>query len=66
MFELTVVKVGTDKSVTVKGSHRSMVIDHLEASAARHGLEVAHIRDNLQGDILKNGQIVAEWAVTVE
>ncbi|ACE80010.1 hypothetical protein Pukovnik_84 [Mycobacterium phage Pukovnik] len=66
MFELTVTKVGTDKSVTVKATHKAMLIDHLHASAARHGLEVKHIRDDLQGDILKDGQTVAEWAVTVE
>ncbi|QFP95569.1 hypothetical protein SEA_GAUGELDP_86 [Mycobacterium phage GaugeLDP] len=66
MFELTVTKVGSEQKVTVKGTHRVMLIDHLEASAARHRLEVKHIRDDMQGDILKNGQTVAEWAVTVE
>ncbi|AHJ86449.1 hypothetical protein 40AC_86 [Mycobacterium phage 40AC] len=63
MYELTVIKVGTEKSVTEKASRPVVLIDHLESAAGRAGLDVVHIRDNIQGDILKDGQIVCEWSV---
>ncbi|QGZ16883.1 hypothetical protein KI248_gp16 [Mycobacterium phage Phaded] len=66
MYELLVTRVGTDKSVTEKATRPVVLIDHLESAAGRAGMEVVHIRDNVQGDVLKDGQIVAEWSVTVE
>ncbi|AHJ86702.1 hypothetical protein CRB1_91 [Mycobacterium phage CRB1] len=63
MYTLTVTKID-GKSHTEKASRPVVLIDHLESAAGRAGLEVKHIRTNLQGDILKDGQIVCEWAVT--
>ncbi|QGJ90986.1 hypothetical protein SEA_BIANCATRI92_88 [Mycobacterium phage BiancaTri92] len=59
MFTLTVRKIGSDKTGVVTGSHRQVVIDHLEASTKRNGFEALP-----NGDILRDGQIVATWEVT--
>ncbi|WP_197716332.1 hypothetical protein [Mycolicibacterium hassiacum] len=63
---MTVTKVGSDQSITLKASHKMMLIDHLYASAARHRLEVAPFREYQRGDIILDGQVVAKWEVTVE
>ncbi|AXH48856.1 hypothetical protein SEA_STEAMY_82 [Mycobacterium phage Steamy] len=65
MFTLTTTKVGSDHTGTVTGSHRAVVIDHLEASAARHGFEVfARSEDGTWGDICRDGMVVGEWKLT--
>ncbi|AXH46827.1 hypothetical protein SEA_ACOLYTE_84 [Mycobacterium phage Acolyte] len=64
MFSITVSKVGADKQATITASHRQALIDHLVASAGRHGFEVPLASHDDGGDILRDGQIVAEWEIT--
>ncbi|QCG76942.1 hypothetical protein SEA_XIANYUE_89 [Mycobacterium phage XianYue] len=66
MYELTVTKVGGE-SITIKASHRQPLLDHLEASAGRHNVELRSLAPRQQyGELKVRGQIVGEWEVTVE
>ncbi|AWH13609.1 hypothetical protein SEA_LILTURB_92 [Mycobacterium phage LilTurb] len=66
MFTLTVRKIGSDKTGVVSASARQVVIDHLEASTKRNGFEVTWHEPGVNGDVLRDGQIVATWEVTAE
>ncbi|AMS01081.1 hypothetical protein SEA_ARCHERNM_87 [Mycobacterium phage ArcherNM] len=63
MFTLTTRKIGSDHTGVVTGSHRAVVLDHLEASAKRHGFEITWNEPGVSGDVLRDGQIVATWEV---
>ncbi|AOT25012.1 hypothetical protein PBI_KALPINE_93 [Mycobacterium phage Kalpine] len=64
MFTMTVRKIGSEKTGVVSASARQVVLDHLEASATRHGFEVTWNEPGVHGDVLRDGQIVATWEVT--
>ncbi|ASZ75251.1 hypothetical protein PBI_MISSWHITE_85 [Mycobacterium phage MissWhite] len=70
MFTMTVTKtkavLGVHQQATVKATHRQMLLDHLEASAGRHNLEVRWTEPRVSGDILKDGEVVATWEVSAE
>ncbi|QTF81513.1 hypothetical protein SEA_TARSUSIV_89 [Mycobacterium phage TarsusIV] len=66
MFKLTVYKAHSDHKAQVSGSHTAVVIDHLKASAGRHGFEVPrHMHDGMpSGDVIRDGEVVGYWEVT--
>lgn len=69
MFEITVTRWEDRKKTRATASHRQMLLDHLEASAARNGFTV--YRDRAEsyllgyevGDVLKGDKIVATWEI---
>ncbi|QDP44669.1 hypothetical protein SEA_NOTHINGSPECIAL_85 [Mycobacterium phage NothingSpecial] len=67
MYKLTVYKANSSHKGEVSGSHTSVVIDHLKASAARHGFEAPrHMHDGMpSGDLIKDGNVVGYWEVSV-
>ncbi|QXO13367.1 hypothetical protein SEA_TROOPER_90 [Mycobacterium phage Trooper] len=67
MYKLTVYKANSTAKAEVSGSHTTVVIDHLKASAGRNGFEVPrHMHDGMpSGDVVRNGEVVGYWEVSV-
>lgn len=69
MFEITVLRLSDRKTVRVQASHQQMLVDHLAASAARHGFQVRNDHEMswmigyAVGDLLKGGNVVATWEI---
>ncbi|AEL17870.1 hypothetical protein TRIXIE_90 [Mycobacterium phage Trixie] len=63
MYILTCVNHANGDTARVMGSALQMVIDHLEATAERHGCEIKHLVSNGLGDIVKGDKVVGEWYV---
>ncbi|QDK03524.1 hypothetical protein SEA_LUCYEDI_90 [Mycobacterium phage Lucyedi] len=65
MFTLTVVDTNkADKRAEVKGSRVEVLLDHIEAVAARNDCTIVHVVDREYGEVFKNGKVVGRWIIT--
>lgn len=62
MYKLTVYKYVTFRSATETASRFHILLDHLQASAARNGYEVGFDESD-EGELIKDGQAVAGWHI---
>ena len=63
MFEITVCKIMSDKIAKERASKRQILVDHLEASAARNGHEITWDEPASYGSLWKNGREVGIWKI---
>lgn len=63
MFKLTVYKYLSDRQAVETAGRQRVLIDHLEASAARHGFEVSFYAGNVDGELWKQGLPVGGWHI---
>lgn len=61
MFKLRVFKYLSDQSASETASSRHALVDHLEASAARHGFEVTWNEPGQDGELWRDGRAVGGW-----
>lgn len=64
MYQIVVTRLKDGRKGVASGSSSQVVIDHLNASAARHGFEITWNEPRLAGDIWKSGELVAVWEVS--
>lgn len=63
MFKLTVYKYASDRRAEELAGRRQVLIDHLEASAARNGFEVTWDEPGVEGELWKQGLPVGGWTI---
>ncbi|AGT14340.1 hypothetical protein ADZZY_92 [Mycobacterium phage Adzzy] len=64
MFKLIVRKNDSSLTGEATASGRRVLLDHLEASAARFGFEVDWYEPGESGYIKRNGKFVGTWEVS--
>ena len=63
MFEITVCKLYSDKFAKSTASDKQVLVDHLEASAARHGFDVEFDDGDDAGSLWRDGREVGFWHI---
>jgi hypothetical protein len=63
MYRITVYKYNSERRAEEIASKRVVLVDHLEASAARHGFEITCDEPGVEGSLWKDGREVAGWTI---
>ncbi len=63
MYKLIVYKYLSERRAEEIASKRVVLVDHLEASAARHGFEITWDEPGVEGSLWKDGREVGGWTI---
>lgn len=63
MFKLTVYKYASVRQAEEMATKAVVLVDHLEACAARHGFEITSDEPGVEGSLWKDGREVGGWTI---